>query len=155
VDVRGLLWALSGVVLMFGAGCAPAHAPSSPPRAYVPQPAQICFRTQQGIAVFAEDRDACPRKREFTHDAARVLSTAGLRADAFDGMQVVYVRGEIECSGTPTLGCSDVDRRISYVSVDCPWPRKLTRHELGHQALRALGLPERTQDHGDIWWRRM
>lgn len=65
------------------------------------------------------------------------MERAGLADGGFIGVRVVYV-----------------NRRISLVSVDCPWPRKLTQHELGHQAVQARGMPERRQDHGDPWWRR-
>lgn len=145
----------AGLVLVFGAGCTGARTKLHVPRVHAPRPMTLCFESRQGIEVFAQEAAVCPRKDSFASDVDRVLASAGLDARAFVGLRVVYVRGGIVCSGTPTFGCSDVDRRVSYVSVDCPWPRKLTRHELGHQAVRALGLPERRQDHGDPWWNRM
>ena len=116
-------------------------------------PSEWCFHSAQGIDVYAPQLSDCPRPVSFSSDADHVLRRAGLDQDGFIGIHVIYVRGAIECNGIQTLGCTDVNRRISLVSLDCPWPRRLTQHELGHQALRTRGLPERRQDHGDPWWR--
>ena len=95
----------------------------------------------------------CPKPREFARDVGVVLRHAALPEDALRGVRVVYVRGSIECGGVQTFGCTDVNRRVSLVSLDTPWTRRLTQHELGHQAVRACGMPDRHQDHTDPWWR--
>lgn len=155
--MRGLSWfALAGAVLMLGtAGCGGARTRPPDLHAHASEKAALCFESSQGIAVYAKDGAPCPGKTAFARDAARVMARAGLPKNAFEGIRVVYVRGEIECGGIETLGCSDVDRRISLVSLDCPWPRKLTQHELGHQAIRASGKPDHVQNHGDVWWQRL
>lgn len=153
--MRAVPWALSGFLLMFGASCARVRVAPPDLRAHASAAAERCFTSRHGIDVYANDGAPCPRKKAFSRDVDRVLARAGLPADAFAGVRVVYVRGEIDCAGIETLGCSDVDRRISLVSLDCPWPRKLTQHELGHQAIRASGMPDHVQDHGDRWWDRL
>jgi hypothetical protein len=147
-------WILSAVVLLAAAACSPTHVAPPDLREHAGQSSQWCFHSTQGIDVFVKDGVACPLQGPFSRDADRVMSRANLGDGAFIGVRVVYVRGEIECAGIQTLGCSDVNRRISLVSLDCPWPRKLTQHELGHQAVQARGMPERAQDHDDPWWRR-
>ena len=145
------LWVLPGLLLLMTGACS-RHAPAMVD--HTASPSQWCFHSTQGIDVYVNDGAACPRQAAFSRDADRVMERAGLDEGSFIGVRVVYVRGEIECNGIQTLGCTDVNRRISIVSVDCPWPRKLTQHELGHQAVLARGMPERRQDHGDPWWRR-
>lgn len=116
-------------------------------------PSEWCFHSAQGIDVYAPREADCPRPVAFSSDAGAVLRHAGLQDDALIGVHVVYVRGAIECNGVQTFGCTDVNRRVSVVSLDTPWPRRLTQHELGHQAVKARGMPERHQDHRDPWWR--
>lgn len=146
------LWVLP--ILVVSSGCSPhaARAPALAERG--DDPATWCFHSTQGIDVFVKEGAVCPRQGSFSSDADRVMQRAGLDEGSFIGVRVVYVRGEIECNGIQTLGCTDVNRRISMVSLDCPWPRKLTQHELGHQAVLARGMPERRQSHEDPWWRR-
>lgn len=146
---------LLGLVAVVSLSACAARARSAPPIVEIEgRSSTWCFHSAQGIDVFVQSGVACPRPSSFSTDAARVMARAGLESDAFIGVRVVYVRGEIECNGIQTLGCTDVNRRISLVSLDCPWPRKLTQHELGHQAVQARGMPERAQDHADPWWRR-
>lgn len=135
-------------------GCVHAPRLAAPGVAeHVRESSAFCFRSVHGIEVFAPRRSDCPRPRELAADTAAVLRHAGLDGDALRGARVVYVRGAIDCSGIQTFGCTDVNRRVSIVSLDTPWPRRLTQHELGHQAVRACGMPDRHQDHGDPWWR--
>lgn len=145
-----LLWVLPGLLLLGTSACA-RRAPALTD--YAAEPRTWCFHSTQGIDVFANAGASCPRPGAFSSDAERVMQRAGLETGSFIGVRVVYVRGEIECNGIQTLGCTDVNRRISLVSLDCPWPRKLTQHELGHQAVQARGMPERRQAHEDPWWR--
>ena len=141
------------VVALLSLGACARHEPARTVGEYAREPRTWCFHSTQGIDVFAGDADDCPSPTSFSSDASRVMRNAGLMSDAFIGVRVVYVRGEIECNGIQTLGCTDVNRRVSLVSLDCPWPRRLTRHELAHQAVRAGGMPEHAQSHDGPWWR--
>src|SRR5688500_15204902 len=100
---------LAMVAVFSLSGCA-ARARSAPPIVEIEgRSSTWCFHSAQGIDVFVQSGIACPRPTSFSSDAARVMARAGLESDAFIGVRVVYVRGEIECNGIQTLGCTDVN----------------------------------------------
>lgn len=150
--VSAVVSALVVVGAFTSSGCAARRAPAPGVADHLRTPSQWCFHAD-GIDVFAPSGEDCPRPVAFSSDTGAVLRHAGLAEHGFIGVRVVYVRGAIECNGVQSFGCTDVNRRVSVVSLDTPWPRRLTQHELGHQAVKVRGMPERRQDHRDPWWR--
>lgn len=98
-----------------------------------------CFTLPGGIDVFTDGTTPCPERAMVESALWDVTRERDIVAGDLSDFHLIYTAHEIDCGGTPAVGCTDTnDKRMTVVTFTL-WTRQHTWHELSHAAIFVRG----------------
>lgn len=132
-------FAVLPLLLLAVAGCStlPKRLPSLSDERILPR--EQCYTLYGGLDVFTDGTAPCPDFEKMNKIQRLVAEQQGLNVADFTEWTLTLTAHEIECGGTPCVGCTTPDEKRMVVAAYTMFTGQNVWHELTHAGIEIRG----------------